>query len=82
VSAARPLIGFREAEVPAREVAFEILVADVGRVASALYALHCYLHRLKEENGSDTALLLSDVLERRVEALRELVQRREGLVDG
>ncbi len=82
MSAARPLIGFREVELPAREVAFEILVAEVGRVASALYALHCYLHQVKEENGSDTALLLSDVLERRAEALRELVEQREGLADG
>ena len=77
-----PLVGFREIELPARKEAFEILVGDVGRVASAVYALGVYLHQEEEGYGSDTAILLSEVLERRVEALRRLTEEREGLADG
>jgi hypothetical protein len=75
------ILAFREAELPARKEAFEVLVGDLGRVASAVYALGLYLHHLKEENGADTAILLSEVLERRVEALRRLTEQREGLAD-
>ena len=72
------ILAFREAEVPARKEAFEILVGDVGRVASAVYALGVYLRQEEEGYGSDMAILLSEVLERRVDALRRLTEEREG----
>jgi hypothetical protein len=40
-----------------------------------------YLHQ-EEGYGSDTAVLLSEVLERRVEAPRRLTEEREGPADG
>ncbi len=72
------ILAFREAEVPARKEAFEILVGDVGRVASAVYALGMYLDGVKEEVGANAAILLSEVIDRRVEMLQELTEQREG----
>lgn len=72
------ILGFREVEVPARTVAFEDVVADLKRAAAGVYALALYLGHTKEPTGSDAAVLLSEVIERRCEALQRLVEQAEG----
>ena len=73
----RPL-AFRKAALPAREEDFEAVVADIGRAGAAVYALGMYLDGVKEEVGANAAILLSEVIERRVEMLQGLTEQREG----
>ena len=81
MSAPRPL-AFRKAALPAREQDFEELVADIRRAGAAVYALGMYLDGVKEEVGAHAAILLSEVIERRVEMLQGLTEQREGRADG
>ena len=77
--ASAAILGFREVEVPAREVAFEVLVIELGQAADAMYALSQYLGSVaKEKVGSGAAMLLSEFVERRCDALQRLVEQRDG----
>ena len=78
----RPLIGFREIEVPARTVAFERVVAEVRDAAAGVYMLGQGLVALKEEEGGRAAIALAGLIERRCELLQQLVEQREGGADG
>jgi hypothetical protein len=79
---ARPLLGFREVEVPARMVAFEVLVAEIHDAAAGVYMLGQELVALKEEEGGRAAIALAGLIERRCELLQRLVEQREGGGDG
>lgn len=70
------LLAFTEVELPARRVAFEVLVIELGRVAQGLYALGQYLHAEGEHTGYATATLLSEAVERRCDGLRLLMTAR------
>ncbi len=75
---ARPLLAFRKAELPAREVSFEELVADIKRAAASVYMVGIALEHLGEESGGSAAVVLSEVIRRRCEALERLAEQREG----
>jgi hypothetical protein len=72
------ILAFRKAALPAREEDFEAVVGDIRRAAAAVYALGMYLDGVKEEVGANAAILLSEVIERRVEMLQGLTEQREG----
>ncbi len=74
----RAILGFREIEVPAREVSFEALVADIKRAAGGIYMVGLALDHLNEDSGGGAAILLSEVIRRRCEALERLTEQREG----
>ena len=72
------ILAFREAELPAREVSFEALVADIKRAAASVYMVGVALDHLNEDSGGAAAILLSEVIRRRCEALERLTEQREG----
>ena len=74
----RPLLGFREVELPARKVAFERLVADVRDAAGAVYKLGQGLVALQEEEGGRAAIALAGLIERRCDALQQIAEQQEG----
>ena len=74
----RAIPAFREAELPAREVSFEALVADIKRAAGGIYMVGIALEHLGEESGGSAAVVLSEVIRRRCEALERLAEQREG----
>jgi hypothetical protein len=78
----RPLLGFREVELPARKLAFEVLVADIRRAAGGVYMLGLALDHLGEDSGGGGAIALAGLIRRRCEALQRLAEQQEGPADG
>ncbi len=72
------ILAFREAELPARTVAFERVVADIKRAAGGIYMVGVALDHLNEDSGAAAAILLSELIRRRCEALEKLTEQREG----
>ena len=74
----RPLLGFREVEMPGRKLAFEVLVADIRRAAGGVYMLGLALDHLDEDSGGGGAIALAGLIERRCQALPRLAEQQEG----